>query len=257
MSRKVYYDSNGNEILQEEAMKTCEEIVETVVADWESKHASDLGWLKSRIQGAWNSGYANAEAQARVLIESVKKVAYDEGNEHGKRMVEQGLPSQEKAKQILEDCGWLKEFRESCEKAYIDKIYCNPAGEIGKAYERGMQDCYKSLSNEDCIEHLRKSGWLQDHDKQIEDAINAAFRKGMNVACGILEAQNEIEKQKTEWPQDSDTYYEVDDMIEVFENKFSKGSGLSEHKLKVGNCFRTKEEAEAARDRIREVLKEP
>ena len=44
-------------------MKTRDEIIATAMMDWNTKRKSDDNWLKSRIEGAWNSGYANAEAE--------------------------------------------------------------------------------------------------------------------------------------------------------------------------------------------------
>ena len=64
-------------------MKTEEEIIATAMMDWNAKHRSDDNWLKSRIQGAWRSGYANAEVQAREVIEVVKVEEYQRGFNDG------------------------------------------------------------------------------------------------------------------------------------------------------------------------------
>ena len=76
-------------------MKTEEEIIATALMDWNTKHRSDDNWLKSRIQGAWRSGYANAEAQAREVIEAVKAEEYGKGFDAGLRERMDGLKNRD------------------------------------------------------------------------------------------------------------------------------------------------------------------
>ena len=64
-------------------MKTRDEIVATAMMDWNTKRKSDDNWLKSRIEGAWNSGYANAEAEYKEKIAE----AYDKGVKNGAELV--------------------------------------------------------------------------------------------------------------------------------------------------------------------------
>lgn len=49
--------------------KTEEEIVKNAMRDWNAKHKCDENWLKSRILGAWRSGYASgyADRDAELL----------------------------------------------------------------------------------------------------------------------------------------------------------------------------------------------
>ena len=69
--------------------KTQEEMVGTAMRDWDAKHSSDKNWLKSRLDGAWKSGYAFAEQtcleRAQVVysvkMEAEKNVAYQRGLE--------------------------------------------------------------------------------------------------------------------------------------------------------------------------------
>ena len=63
--------------------KTMEEIRETALRDWEKKHNSDVNWMKSRIDGAWRSGYTNAIEQMKEIVEAAKREAYDKGYNDG------------------------------------------------------------------------------------------------------------------------------------------------------------------------------
>lgn len=51
--------------------KTKDEIVNNAMRDWKKKHESDDNWLKSRVQGAWESGYRNG---IEAAWEAAKKI---------------------------------------------------------------------------------------------------------------------------------------------------------------------------------------
>lgn len=63
--------------------KTKDEIVATALMDWNTKHKSDENWFKSRVQGAWHSGYCFGMEQSKEVIEAVKKEYYDKGHSDG------------------------------------------------------------------------------------------------------------------------------------------------------------------------------
>ena len=64
-------------------MKSREEIVNKAVSDYNAKHNSDENWIKSRVNGAWNSGFKNGyafakdEMQENIIAELQR--AYNEG----------------------------------------------------------------------------------------------------------------------------------------------------------------------------------
>ena len=48
-------------------MKTRDEVVDKALSDFKTKHASDNNWLKSRVMGAWNSGYTSGEKDGYAI----------------------------------------------------------------------------------------------------------------------------------------------------------------------------------------------
>jgi len=82
-------------------MKTKEKVVEKALSDFNAKHSSDDNWLKSRVQGAWNSGYRNGYEQCKmdtykdivsVPLEEIKREEYQRGlNDGGLLDVEKSI----------------------------------------------------------------------------------------------------------------------------------------------------------------------
>ena len=48
-------------------MKTRDEVVDKALSDFKTKHASDDNWLKSRVMGAWNSGYTSGKKDGYAI----------------------------------------------------------------------------------------------------------------------------------------------------------------------------------------------
>lgn len=76
------------------------------------------------------------------------------------------------------------------------------------------------------------------------------FLKLLNIDANIVEAQN-IKEPEKEWPQDDDLYYYISGDYIIDNNYFTSGGIISEHRLAVGNCFKTKEEAEFELERLK------
>ena len=57
-------------------------------------------------------------------------------------------------------------------------------------------------------------------------------------------------------PKGTDVYWHITPTMRVIHALFFNGSDLAESLIKSGNCFRTREQAEEARDKILKVLEE-
>ena len=113
--------------------KTEEEIVNTAMSDWNKKHTSDEAWLKSRVQGAWRSGFANAKAEDEEKIQTVKEEAYNRG----------------KNDMFLTLTGWKPDDAAKTFKAYHDLGFEAGKKEKGaEEYQRGLDDGYKKCLSE-------------------------------------------------------------------------------------------------------------
>ena len=58
-------------------MKTRDEVVNKALSDFKTKHASDDNWLKSRVMGAWNSGYTSGKKDGYDEHDSVWKEKHE------------------------------------------------------------------------------------------------------------------------------------------------------------------------------------
>ena len=58
-------------------MKTRDEVVDKALSDFKTKHASDDNWLKSRVMGAWNSGYTSGKKDGYDEHDSVWKEKHE------------------------------------------------------------------------------------------------------------------------------------------------------------------------------------
>lgn len=75
------------------------------------------------------------------------------------------------------------------------------------------------------------------------------FLKLLNIDADIIEAEN-IKEQK-EWPQTGDIYFALDDAGNILE--LTRGCYISiddERRFAIGNCFKTREEAEFESERL-------
>ena len=70
-----------------------------------------------------------------------------------------------------------------------------------------------------------------------------------------LHLYSSSDKAKEEWPQNGVDYWYMEDDGEVYKSCFHDDFALEDRRRSFGNCFRTREEAEAMRDKIKELLK--
>lgn len=78
------------------------------------------------------------------------------------------------------------------------------------------------------------------------------FELATFLAIGIIK---EVEEEKEWQPQGGNNYWFINSLGESCEEIFSRISFNDSSRLAFGNCFRTKQEAEAMRDKIKELLK--
>lgn len=68
--------------------------------------------------------------------------------------------------------------------------------------------------------------------------------------------KRKMEKVKVKWvPSSHEKYYFLDDEIDVVTTFFSDNS-VNRNRIKVGNYFKTREDAEEKLEKIKEVLRE-
>lgn len=66
-----------------------------------------------------------------------------------------------------------------------------------EAYNKGLQDSHKCISDGDCLEHLRRSGWWDEHDKIVKESIDNAYHRGLEEGYrnGLKEGRKEANVQ--------------------------------------------------------------
>lgn len=102
-------------------------------------------------------------------------------------------------------------------------------------------------------------------EKQIVVLISSSEDNEYVLVCrqdgkiyGMEEDDNDIVLVKKKWqPKDNDEYYYIDDTLEVTERTYYDSPELSydSDRVKIGNYFKTKEEAEAMVEKMKELLK--
>jgi hypothetical protein len=69
------------------------------------------------------------------------------------------------------------------------------------------------------------------------------FLKLLNIDTDIIEAEN-VKQPEKEWPQDGDNYYFLFSEGAISDDCFNSNDSTGERRLAIGNCFKTREEAE-------------
>lgn len=90
--------------------------------------------------------------------------------------------------------------------------------------------------------------------EQIRDKYKAIAEE-FKVRQAELEAMIEEYKkqQETVFPKDGDIYYLIEETGDINSTEFKSTSRYNEKMLSVGNCFRTKEEAEFAVEQLKVI----
>ena len=86
--------------------------------------------------------------------------------------------------------------------------------------------------------------------EETKDKIEQ-FLKLLNVDADIVEAENVKEPEEKEWPQDVDDYYYIHSDGSISRSVFYLNDSFCKNTLSIGNCFRTKEEADFEAGRLR------
>lgn len=80
------------------------------------------------------------------------------------------------------------------------------------------------------------------------------FLKLLNIDTDITECENvlEDESKEKEWPQDGDGYYFINSVGVIADGFFyTTFNPYGKNRLDIGNCFKTKEEAEFELERLK------
>lgn len=91
-------------------------------------------------------------------------------------------------------------------------------------------------------------------ENDIEKAVMLLMLKSLGVT--YRDVKKEVEKVKFKWiPKHGEKYYFLDEELDVISSFFNSDCFVSIKKIKVGNYFKTREEAEKKLDKIKEILK--
>ena len=88
--------------------------------------------------------------------------------------------------------------------------------------------------------------------EETKDKIEQ-FLKLLNVDADIVEAENVKEPEEKEWPQDVDDYYYIHSDGSISRSVFYLNDSFCKNTLSIGNCFRTREEAEFEAERLKVI----
>lgn len=153
-------------------MKTRDEVVDKALSDFKTKHASDDNWLKSRVMGAWNSGYTSGKKdgydehdrvwkEKHELIDELKQQEYQRGlNDlwYAVRKLElhsdDGALSIDEIRLIFGTSHLYSIFMEESPKNVVDKIriYEEQQKQVNDPHPQFEFDCC-----EQCAHDFRKS----------------------------------------------------------------------------------------------------
>lgn len=85
---------------------------------------------------------------------------------------------------------------------------------------------------------------------KVEELLKFATFDGIPLRLEEIENSEEVQEEK-EWPQDEDVYYFIDCDGDVIDSIFYAEDLFCKNILSIGNCFKTKEEAEFELERLK------